>query len=85
MGNVTPNNVQDYIPVMKYNSGTDNVLLTDGSGNALFAHGTTVPSDAATGYATGCLYCHTDGTDGTALYVNEGSSTSADFNAITVA
>lgn len=51
----------------------------------LMAHGTTVPTDGAAGYATGCLFQHTDGGDGTALYVNEGTSTSCDFNAITVA
>lgn len=49
------------------------------------AYGTTVPSDAATGYATGCLFHQTDGGDGTSLYVNEGDADSADFNAITVA
>ena len=47
--------------------------------------GNTVPTDGAAGYATGCLFLHTDGGDGTSLYVNEGSSTTADFNAITVA
>ena len=51
----------------------------------LLAYGKTVPADAATGYATGCLFLHVDGGDGTSLYVNEGSSTSADFNAATVA
>jgi len=47
--------------------------------------GKTVPSDGATGYGTGCLFQHTDGGDGTALYVNEGDGNSANFNAITVA
>ena len=51
----------------------------------LDAYGDTVPADATTGYATGCLFRHTDGGDGTALYVNEGTLASADFNAITVA
>jgi hypothetical protein len=48
----------------------------------LLALGTTVPSDGAAGYATGCLFMHTDGGAGTSLYVNEGSVTSADFNAL---
>ena len=48
----------------------------------LMAWGATVPADAATGYATGCVFHHTDGGDATALYVNEGSTTSADFNAL---
>jgi len=48
----------------------------------LFSNGNTVPSDGAKGYQTGCLYQHVDGGAETALYVNEGSVTSADFNAI---
>ena len=67
--------------------------LHDGSGIAetipglgiIRAYGDTVPADGADGYATSCIFHHTDGGDGTALYVNEGTSTSADFNAITVA
>lgn len=46
------------------------------------AYGDTVPADAATGYATGCLFRHTDGGAGTSLYVNEGTKASADFNAV---
>lgn len=46
----------------------------------LIAMGATVPSDAATGYAKGCLFIDTDGSAGSVLYVNEGSNTSADFN-----
>lgn len=55
------------------------------SDKLLIASGTTVPADDTAGYETGCLFQHTDGGDGTALYVNEGTSTSCDFNAITVA
>lgn len=51
----------------------------------LLSHGTTVPVDGTAGYETGCLFQHTDGGDGTALYVNEGTVTSCDFNAVTVA
>lgn len=50
----------------------------------LFAYGPTVPADGAEGYATGCLFQHTDGGDGTALYVNEGDEDACDFNAVTV-
>ncbi len=45
------------------------------------AYGTTVPTDGTTGYATGCLFHHTDGGVGTSLYVNEGTKASCDFNA----
>lgn len=51
----------------------------------LMASGPTVPTDGDAGYAVGCIFQHTDGGDGTALYVNEGTATSCDFNAITVA
>lgn len=47
--------------------------------------GNTVPTDGVSGFATGCLFLHTDGGDGTSLFVNEGTAASADFNAITVA
>jgi hypothetical protein len=48
----------------------------------LLAHGDTVPTDGATGYATGCLFQKTDGGDGTSLYVNEGDIDGCDFNAV---
>jgi hypothetical protein len=51
----------------------------------LLVAGPTVPTDGTAGYATGCLFQHTDGGDGTALYVNEGTVLLCDFNAITVA
>jgi len=47
------------------------------------SYGTTVPVDTTAGYAVGCIFQHTDGTNGTALYVNEGSAASCDFNALT--
>lgn len=48
----------------------------------LFASGKTKPVDGTAGYCTGCLFQHTDGTSGTSFYVNEGTETSCDFNAI---
>jgi len=48
----------------------------------MFQRGTTVPTDTTAGYGVGCLFQHTDGTTSTALYLNEGSVTSCDFNAI---
>lgn len=55
------------------------------SDGLLLASGTSVPTDGVQGYSTGCLFQHTDGGDGTALYVNEGTFASCDFNAVTVA
>lgn len=49
------------------------------------AMGKTVPTDGTAGYAPSCLFQHYDGGDGTALYVNEGTNTSCDFNAVLVA
>lgn len=63
------------------NQGAPDVSVT----GKLIDHGTTVPADGTAGYETGCLFQHTDGGDGTALYVNEGTVSSCDFNAITVA
>lgn len=51
----------------------------------LLAAGTTVPTDGAAGYATGCIFFKTDGGEDTAAYINDGSNTSADFNALPTA
>lgn len=53
-----------------------------GDRGLLFASGATVPTDGTDGYQPGCIFQHTDGSTGTALYVNEGSVTSCDFNAV---
>lgn len=53
--------------------------------NIVGAFGNTVPSDAATGFYTGCVFMHLDGGAATSLYVNEGTTASADFNALQVA
>ena len=46
------------------------------------AWGATVPTAGSSGYATGCTFHHNDGDTGTALYVNEGSATSCDFQPV---
>ena len=51
----------------------------------LFSSGATVPVDGTDNYQTGCIFQHTDGTDDTSLYVNEGSVTSCDFNPVSIA
>jgi len=48
----------------------------------LFASGSVVPTDGTDKYQTGCLFQHTDGGAGTALYVNEGTVTSCAFKAV---
>ena len=49
----------------------------------LLGSGTVVPTDGTDGWQVGALFQHTDGSGGTALYVNEGSVTSCEFNAVT--
>lgn len=61
------------------------VIAQDPRTGILIAFGVTVPTDADGGYSPGCLFIHSDGTDGSALYVNEGTLASCDFNLITVA
>lgn len=48
----------------------------------LLAGGTVVPNDATAGYQNGCIFFHTDGSAGDAIYVNDGTVTSCDFNPI---
>jgi hypothetical protein len=50
-----------------------------------FARGTTVPADGAAGYAKGCIFVDTNAAAGSIFFGNEGTVTSADFDAISVA
>lgn len=54
-------------------------------GNAIICEGSTVPTDAATGYAPGCLWFKRAGTAVTGLYRNVGSATSCNFDAVALA
>ena len=61
--------------------GNDTYVLWEQAGvGRLVCAGTVVPSDTKAGYATGCLFLQTDGGVGTAMYINEGTVSSADFN-----
>ena len=48
-------------------------------------YGTMVPVDGGGGFAPGCVFQHVDGAAGGMLYVNEGTATSCDFNAVSTA
>ena len=67
-------------------AGTTNpikVLIRDGDNKVLLATGTDVPADSTAGYAKGCLFIDTDVAAGTTgLYVNVGTTTAADFDAV---
>ena len=58
------------------------VALNDEYGYTYLSKGATVPTDTASGYAKGCIFVDTDGAAGSVLYINEGTSSSCDFNAI---
>lgn len=64
----------------KINGITVKVLEFDGNGKVLRCTGTTVPTGA--GYAKGCIFIKTDASANVLLYINEGSTTSANFNAL---
>lgn len=46
------------------------------------AYGKVVPVDGTAGYITGAIFKHTDGGANTSAYVNEGTTTNCDFNAV---
>ena len=70
-------------PLNKHD-GTNELLSIPGVG-ILLAAGTTVPTDGVAGYAPGCIFIDLDGSAGSRLFCNDGSVTSADFDAISVA
>lgn len=68
------------ITVPPLGGDTERVIIKFSGGAKVLVHGNTVPSDAAEGYAPGCIFMQADGGVGTTLYVNEGTLASADFN-----
>lgn len=64
-------------------AGGVTVLFTDAAGDALLATHTSVPADAGSGFAKGCLFIDTNVGAGTSgLYVNIGTNTSCNFNLV---
>lgn len=64
------------------NSVAVTVLLKDSNGDVVLCTGTTVPTDASSGYARGGVFLKTNGSAGTIFYINEGSNTSSAFNVV---
>lgn len=58
------------------------ILDQDASFNITRASGTTVPTDGDAGYAVGCIFVKTGGSDIATIYVNVGTTTSCDFNVV---
>lgn len=68
----------------KIGAETVTPVLADGNGDILIATGLTVPTDATSGYAKGCLFIDTDVATGTTgLNCNKGTNTSCQFTAVT--
>ena len=60
-----------------------NCLAYDGNDDKLLCSGTTVPTDGGAGYSKGGIFIKTDAASGTkALYENQGTTASCDFNLI---
>ncbi len=72
--------------VLAANAGTSaniRVMIYDQSRDAMYCTGTDVPSDTTAGYAKGCLFVDTNvGAGTTGLYVNIGTTTSCNFDAL---
>ncbi len=68
--------------VVTINSQSIRVLDRDASGLVLRCTGTVTITDAGAGYAKGCQYIKTDGGVATTYFINEGSTSSCDFNAM---
>jgi hypothetical protein len=60
-------------------SGSDGVLSRVAGDDVLLAYGPAVPENGAEGYATGCLFLHTNGAAGDTVHVNEGTGDLSEF------
>lgn len=58
------------------------IVTLDGSSKVTKCFGATLPTDGDAGYAVGCYFYKTTGVVGATVYINEGSTSSADFNAV---
>lgn len=58
------------------------VLEKDSAGNVSSAKGTTVPTDTESGFAVGCEFIDTNAAAGAQVFLNEGSTSSCDFNVV---
>ena len=73
-------------PIQKTATAGDYILLRDTNNDIVLMQSLTVPADAWTGYAKGCLLIDTNVATGTTgLYCNKGTNTSCVFTAVTQA
>ena len=56
-------------------------IIYNSEDGIMLAYGDTVPA-AASGYASGCVFIHNDGSAGSMLYANDGNATTSNFEVI---
>jgi hypothetical protein len=81
-GTLAPDQVQTIGQTTTINSQSVVVTERNAAGKVTCCYGTVSVTDGGAGYAKGCFYVKTDGSGGTTLYINEGSTSSCDFNAL---
>src|SRR3990167_741637 len=69
--------------LQKVGTSVVRIILQDNNNKVMMASGATVPADADKGFAKGAYFFKSSGGSiGGTVYINEGTSASADFNAI---
>jgi len=81
-GTLAPDQIQTIGQTTTINSQSVVVTERNAAGKVTYCYGTVSVTDGGAGYAKGCFYVKTDGSSGTTLYINEGSTSSCDFNAL---
>lgn len=76
LGSTNYNVVQLDGQAFTINSIAVTVLFRDQNGNVLWCTGSTVPTNASSGYAIGCLFA------GSALWYNTGTASSSTFKPV---
>jgi len=59
---------------------TQTVIKYDADGNIRECYGPTIPTDGSAGFSVGAVWTDSDSGAGATFYINEGSTTSCDFN-----
>lgn len=62
--------------------GAGQGVLVDQTFGIVLDWGPTVPTDTSIGYAPGCIFIDINAAAGSQVFINEGSGTSSDFNAV---
>lgn len=73
-------------PIQKTATAGEYIVLRDVNDDILIAQGTTIPTNATTWYAKGCIFIDTDVASWTGwVYLNKGTKTSCVFSLVTQA